>query len=535
MRTSLRHRQRASLAHASAVLALLIISGLALAACGIGETASGTTPPAASPSPTDTYGEITPSPAPSLSPTPSGASMAVSYVEPPHAPARALTPSVCGWAFRPKVDIKVSELGCYDEKQDGLARSHRVGIFDAPTRRLLASVRVGPGSELDGAFRWKALKTPAVLQAGHLYLLGVETLGRFPGTPSEVVYEVDSSTEQWAPEIAFGGLRTNLGSDVAFSAPASRETRFLQETVTWMSPNFKFEHVVRLTAEADNPTFLDVPGTAPLAQTEAVAHRYAAALHARMMVDAGLYAVDATRDLEGGVTRGAKTIERYWDDAYHEDPGVIAVRQWSKDYHLLVAPGIAVYEGARLNNDPDDDWRWYLALLAVDGDQITHEEVYFGGNGLEDKWPMAFCQTAPGPGDTAEVAAQVAAAVGQAFATRDRAALEALLAPDVIFPEIEDRPGVSGREALLDWWAMLAPRAVSRIVVKNETPMAGPGWAVLRFTARQWIDKYLPDGVLVSANVAMVLEVRDGRVARMAPYGTAEMGASGLVPPGEGP
>jgi len=375
MRTFLRHRQRASLAHASAVLALLIVSGLALAACGIGETASGTTPPAASPSPTDTYVEITPSPAPSHSPSASGASTA----------------------------------------------------------------------------------------------------------------------------------------------------------------DFTVERAVRLTGEADNPTFLDVPGTAPLAQTEAVARRYGTALNTRAMVDAGLYAVDATRDLEGGVTRGAKTIERYWYDAYHEDPDVIAVRQWSKDYHLLVAPGIAVYEGARLNNDPDDDWRWYLALLAVDGDQITHEEVYFGGNGLEDKWPMAFCQTAPGPGDTAEVAAQVAAAVGQAFATRDRAALEALLAPDVIFPEIEDRPGVSGREALLDWWAMLAPPAVSRIVVKDETPMAGPGWAVLRFTARRWMDTFPRGGVLVSANVATVIEVRGGKVVRIAPYGTAEMGTSGLMPPREGP
>jgi hypothetical protein len=301
--------------------------------------------------------------------------------------------------------------------------------------------------------------------------------------------------------------------------------------MTYMSPNFKFQRVVRLTGAADNPTHLDAPGNAPLAQTKAVARRYAAALSARKMVGAGLYAADATRDVEGGVTRGAKTIEKAWYDSYHEDPNVIAVRRWSKDYHLLAASGIAVFEGARSGYPDEDWWRWYLVLLAVDGDKIAHEEVYFVGNGLEDRWPMAFSDTSPRPEDTAEVAARVAGAIGKAFATRDRAALETLLARDVIFPEIEDRPGVSGREALLDWWAMLAPRRVAKIVVKDETPLAGPGWAVIRWTARRWVDKswLFPDGFLVSANMATVIEVRGGNVVRIVPYGLAEGGESGLL------
>jgi hypothetical protein len=453
--------------------------------------------------------------------------MAASYERPPSCPTEAVGTPTVGWVFRPKVDIKVTELGCYDADQDGLIHTHQVGIFDARTDRLRAGVKVGPGSALDGAFRWESLAKPLILKAGHPYAIGTASESTKAG--QETMYQ--EGTEQWAPEIHFGGLRTTLGSKVAFSAPTNRKLYFAWGKVAWMSPNFKFQRVVRLTGAADNPAHLDAPCTTPMAQTKAVARGYAAALSARKMVGARLYAADATRDTEGGVTRGAKAIERFWYDAYHEDPGIIAVRRWSKDYHLLAAPGIAVYEGARLSNDPDDDWRWYLALLAVDGDRISHEEVYFEGNGLEDRWPMRFSATPPGPGDTAEVAAQVAAAVGKAFATRDRAALERLLAPNVIFPEIADRPGVSGRKALLGWWAMLAPRRVAKIVVRDETPLAGPGWAVVRWTARRWVDKswLFPDGFLVSANMATVIEVRGGKIMRIVPYGTAEGGESGLL------
>jgi FlaG/FlaF family flagellin (archaellin) len=202
-------------------------------------------PPAASPGPAASS-----SPAVSTSPPAEGAKAAVSYVQPPSPLPRANPASVCGWTFRPTVDIAVTELGCYDEDQDGLARSHRVGIFDARTERLLGSVHVGPGSTLDGAFRYESLDRPVVLKAGKSYLVGAETLGTGePEKPSEVVYWVKSPDEDsWAPEIAFGELRTNLGStstSSGFSVPTDPRPGLHM----FMSPNFKF-----MPRSASSPT-----------------------------------------------------------------------------------------------------------------------------------------------------------------------------------------------------------------------------------------------------------------------------------------
>jgi hypothetical protein len=236
MRSFRRCRSCNSLACLSVVPALLIASALALAACG-GEAASGTTPPAG-PSPTASPSPAAPSAAP-----PDGTKMAASYDSPPSYPAEAVGTPTVGWVFRPKVDIKITELGCYDADQDGLKQTHRVGIFDARTDRLLASVKVGRGSELDGAFRWEPLAKPLILKAGHPYAVGTaaDPMVEGPDAGHETMYE--EGTEQWAPEIHFGGLRTTLGSKVAFSAPTNRELYFAMGKVAWMSPNFKFRPV----------------------------------------------------------------------------------------------------------------------------------------------------------------------------------------------------------------------------------------------------------------------------------------------------
>jgi hypothetical protein len=235
------------------LLALLLAAALALPACGHDETAVGTTPPA-SPSTAGASADAFTSTAPSDD----GTMMAVSYSEPPYPPAgKAIAAGTVGWLFKPTVDIEVTALGCFDADQDGLAHKHRVGIFDAHTGQLVASVTVGRTSALEGAFRWEPLRGKAVevdgqlshassciLRAGHAYVVGtradpgVEEPGAY-----ETLYEEDSWTEEWAPAIRCGGLRSNLGSDVAFSAPTNPRTVWAMIQIAWMSPNFKFQPV----------------------------------------------------------------------------------------------------------------------------------------------------------------------------------------------------------------------------------------------------------------------------------------------------
>lgn len=212
-----------------------------LAACG-GAVAADTAPPAGISSPTASPGPVVWA---SLRP-------AVSYsrANPPSTDrtpgsARARNAGTIGWGFEPKVDIKVTALGCFDADRDGLTRPHRVGIFDAETRRLLASVTVRPGSRLEGFFRWESLKTPLVLRAEGFYVVGTEDRGTL-----ETVYTRcgwpgaewgPQAGERWAQEIVSGGtpgLYVNRRWHRAFTAPTFCQD--LWGDAPWFSPNIKF-------------------------------------------------------------------------------------------------------------------------------------------------------------------------------------------------------------------------------------------------------------------------------------------------------
>ena len=66
-----------------------------------------------------------------------------------------------------------------------------------------------------------------------------------------------------------------------------------------------------------------------------------------------------------------------------------------------------------------------------------------------------------------------------------------------------------GWDALLAWWAR-----VPQVKLENKQPIAGPGWAVLRWTIRQ----VFSTGVELALPGATVMEVRDGKVVRMTLY-----------------
>jgi hypothetical protein len=264
----------------------------------------------------------------------------------------------------------------------------------------------------------------------------------------------------------------------------------------------------------------DAPGTASLTQTQAVARRYAATLSTEEIPGAELYAANATWDDwgMGRQVRGGKDIQSvYREFAYEaaehpflsdEEPGW-ALSKRSRSYHLLAAPGVAICEGMfQFTNSIDSGS--YLALLAVDGDRIAHEEIFAGGSRS-----VAFLGFGPGPGDTAKVAARVGAAAGAALAIRDWPALQALLARDVLFRDVTNQENVRGQGRVLSWWRTLAPASVVKIT--NQAPIAGLGWAVVRWTGQPtYTNGYFPKTVFdESRNAATVIEVRDGKVVRM--------------------
>ena len=247
----------------------------------------------------------------------------------------------------------------------------------------------------------------------------------------------------------------------------------------------------------------DAPGSATLAQTKAVGKEYAATLIAEKIPGAGLYAKDATFD--------------YWASGGIHDQGVTAIEDtyrlaavtydWARG-QLLVAPGVVAYE-AQLTAYGDAKATFpTLGLLAVDGDKITHEEIFLDP-GPDTKRPVVFARSAPGKKDTAEVAAEVATAVGDAFTAGDRTAIQALLAPDVRFYDTELQHGVRGVDAVLAWQSR-----TPTVELSNQGPIAGPGWAVVRWTVRP----VASTGVQVATPGATMMEVRDGKVVRMTLY-----------------
>ena len=247
---------------------------------------------------------------------------------------------------------------------------------------------------------------------------------------------------------------------------------------------------------------LDGPGTATLAQTKAAVGRWAKALTSETIPASGIYATDATWDFwpADEHVQGAATIEGVYTDA-------AAFSTWSPP-HIMVTEGAAVSEGMFTQQEEGTTSLPSLAILAVDGNRVVHEEVFFDP-GPESKKAVTFYGTAPGPKDTAAAASEVAAAVGAALAAGDMAALAPRLAPDILFYDTGLRHGVQGVDAVVAWQAKTAT-----FTVENQEPIAGKGWAVVRWTVRRVYET----GVEVAMPGATVMEIRDGKVVRMTLY-----------------
>jgi hypothetical protein len=249
----------------------------------------------------------------------------------------------------------------------------------------------------------------------------------------------------------------------------------------------------------------DGPGSAGLAQTVAVAERYAGAVHAETVPQAHLYTAASTFDSWSGDQhlRGAGAIA----DAYREASPSL---DWPGPHHIMAAPGVGVYEGTLLVRSTATYSTPSLATLAVDGDKVVHEEIFLDTRVAPIRnRPVETWNSPPGVHDTPVAAFRVGATVGAAFATADSAALRAVSAADVLFYDTAEPHARRGWKALLDWWSR-----VPEVELENRRPVAGPGWVVVGWTMRQ-VDA---TGDSKTMPGATVMEVRHGKVVRMTLY-----------------
>jgi Domain of unknown function (DUF4082)/PEP-CTERM motif len=128
-----------------------------------------------------------------------------------------------GWQFSVPQAVQVTALGWFDWGQDGLNRSHEVGIWDSATQGLLASVVVAQGNTatLDGFFRWADLAAPLLLQPGVSYrIAGLDIgaggdphvwdnpIGGFSGHVNGLT--VSSAVQMGAAGTAIGGVASSF-------------------------------------------------------------------------------------------------------------------------------------------------------------------------------------------------------------------------------------------------------------------------------------------------------------------------------------
>ena len=106
----------------------------------------------------------------------------------PLSPARAQVPAVAtqgsadslntqaqtfGWKFTPLVDIRITQLGLFDNDSNGLADPHDIRFWDS-AETLLTSITIpeGTGTTKVAQFRYVDIDPPLTLTASVEYVIG---------------------------------------------------------------------------------------------------------------------------------------------------------------------------------------------------------------------------------------------------------------------------------------------------------------------------------------------------------------------------
>ena len=134
------------------------------------------------------------------------------------------TDETLGWAFTLSSPVLVTDLGLWDQNNDGLFVSHVVTIWTSTgTLEAQGTIPSGTGATLTNGFRYVSI-APVLLPAGSY------TIGGFYSVGSEEVASIASATTT-ASGVTFDGSRFGFG----FAFPTLTDA-----TNSFFGPNFQF-------------------------------------------------------------------------------------------------------------------------------------------------------------------------------------------------------------------------------------------------------------------------------------------------------
>jgi hypothetical protein len=143
-------------------------------------------------------------------------------------------PQTLGDVFTPSSDITVSSLGVFDYQDNGLGKTHAVGIFDKSGALLAStSVSAGTASPLDDHFRYAAI-APLKLTAGQTYTIAALYL-----TLSDVIGYADIKGISASPDIGLPSFSARYALTGATDLYFPTDT-VLASAPFYIGPNFLY-------------------------------------------------------------------------------------------------------------------------------------------------------------------------------------------------------------------------------------------------------------------------------------------------------
>ncbi|MGD8451769.1 MAG: PEP-CTERM sorting domain-containing protein [Phycisphaerae bacterium] len=136
-----------------------------------------------------------------------------------------------GWRFTANEAITVTELGLWDDDNDGMDIDHPIGLWEFSSGTLLTSgiIHAGTGDELFDHFRYVDVDD-VLLQVGGDYVVGFYT---HTSNDDKMVYA--SPTDLWVdPAINYIEARYGGNGSLLMPGPSTSTTYYR------FGPNFKF-------------------------------------------------------------------------------------------------------------------------------------------------------------------------------------------------------------------------------------------------------------------------------------------------------
>lgn len=139
-----------------------------------------------------------------------------------------------GWAFRPNVDIVVTDLGMWDYLDDGIVADHPIGLFRADGTLLAsATIHQGTGDALMDQFRYVPI-SGLPLTAGEEYVIGFYT-ATVLSDEKMIMFATEVGALTIDSAITYTSTRWDFGGGLAM--PATIDTVYPHR----IGPNFQFD------------------------------------------------------------------------------------------------------------------------------------------------------------------------------------------------------------------------------------------------------------------------------------------------------